>query len=241
MGKSWLADTVPAPRLILDAEGGSQFTPSRPKAVWDPIQYAPPGVEGCAPGQEELPPTTRVMVRDFATMNRVYQWLNAGRHRFRSLAMDSLTEIQKRCLDDISGGHTPERQDWGDLLTAMELLVRQYRDLRSHPTAPLQVITFLALQDPDKKGAKRPHIRGQLAGSLAGFVDTVSHLSTVTDEQGRLRRTLTSAPYPGIEAKDRTDALPPVALIADPKEQLPGYDMASLFGLVEAKHGGATQ
>ena len=41
-GKSQLADTIPGPRLILDAEGGSEFTPSWPKQIWNPDVYGPP-------------------------------------------------------------------------------------------------------------------------------------------------------------------------------------------------------
>jgi hypothetical protein len=239
VGKSWLLDTIPAPRLVLDAEGGSRFAPSRPKYTWRPEQYAPPGVEGCEPGMEgDPPPTTIVDVRDFQTLTRTYHWLNAGRHRFRSLGLDSITEAQKRLIDQVTGGAAlPTQQGWGDVLVGLEDIIRKMRDLRTHPTAPLQVVCALALTDPEKKGARRPAIRGQVANAMSGFYDTVSYLSTQLDEEGRLRRVLTSAPFPGVEAKDRTDAIPPVCYVADPKEGLPGYDMASLLELVRLRHG----
>ncbi len=208
VGKSWLVDTSPAPRLILDAEGGSQYTPSQPKYVWNPLAYAPPGVEGCEPGQEQVPPTTRVLIRDWATMQRVYTWLNSGQHFFRSLGLDSLTEIQKRCMDDIAGGGRMMQADWGDLLSAMEGLVRQMRDLTFHPTNPLQCVAILALSEPDKKGATRPFIKGQLSLSLPGFVDVVGYLYTGIDPQtGHMARNLLIQPAPGYVAKDRTDIL----------------------------------
>lgn len=208
VGKSWLADTAPAPRLILDAEGGSQDTPSEPKMVWNPLQYAPPGVQGCEPGQEYVPPTTRVMIRDWQTMQRVYTWLNTGQHFFTSLGLDSLTEIQKRCMDDIADGSRMDRGDWGDLLTAMEKLVRQMRDLTFHPTKPLQCVAILALSEPDKKGATRPFIKGQLGLSLPGFVDVVGYMYTGIDPQtGQMARNLLIQPAPGYVAKDRTHKL----------------------------------
>ena len=40
-GKSWLGNTVPAPRLILDAEGRSIYLPGGPKVTWDPREQAP--------------------------------------------------------------------------------------------------------------------------------------------------------------------------------------------------------
>lgn len=238
VGKSWLADTLPAPRLILDAEGGSEFTPSRPKALWNPLQYAPPGVDGCAPGQEQVPPTTRVLVSSAAVLERAWQWLNAGMHRFRSVAFDSVTEGQKRHRDSISGAAPMEQRDWGALLIAMETTVRGLRDLRLHPTNPVQCVMLLALTDPEKKGAKRPLIQGAIANTLSGYVDTVGYLYVQMDADNNLRRCLMTAPFPGHEAKDRTNALPQVALMSDPERGLEGHTMETLLALVEQKHGG---
>ena len=42
VGKSWLADSVPGPRLVLDAEGRARYTPSGPKVAWNPRDSEPP-------------------------------------------------------------------------------------------------------------------------------------------------------------------------------------------------------
>lgn len=198
VGKSWLGDSAPAPRLILDAEGGSRFTPSQPKVVWDPIQDAPPteGIE-----------TVITFVRDFATMQRVYQWLNSGQHGFRSVILDSLTEIQKRCLDAIAGVNQPTQQDWGSLLRQMEALVREFRDLTIHPVRPLEVVAFLATTSLDEVKERRPNLQGRLRLTLPAFVDVVGYMYAQPGETGDLNRILLTAPYPGYVAKDRTDRL----------------------------------
>ena len=207
VGKSDLLDTSLAPRLVLDAEGGSQFTPSQPKMIWNPRQYAPPGIEGCEPGQEELAPTTRVLVRDFDTISSVYQWLNSGQHRFASTNLDSVTEIQKRCLDDVAGTNSPTTQNWGTLLAKMEGLVRSFRDLTMHPTNPLQQVNFACLSKTID-GVRRPFVKGQLQDTLPGFVDVVGYLYTkVSEETGLLVRELLVQPFPGFVAKDRTNRL----------------------------------
>lgn len=202
VGKSWFGDSVPGPRLILDAEGGSRFTPSKPKILWDPQADAPP-----APGEWE---TCVTFVRDFGTLSRVFAWLNSGNHPFVSVVMDSLTEIQKRCLDAIVGTNAPQTQDWGSLLRQMEGLVRQYRDLTMHPTKPLKCVLFLCLSsEKGRNGKISAHLQGQLGTTLPGFVDLVGYLYTEVDPDrpGHLHRKLLVQPYDGFQAKDRTDVI----------------------------------
>jgi hypothetical protein len=200
VGKSWLGDTAPAPRLILDAEGGSKFTPSQPKVFWDPKAGPPPT------GQE----TVIVLVRDFQTMQLAYQWLNSGNHDFQSVVLDSVTELQKRCKDAIKaleGAGGFRIQDWGTLLDDMELLVRQFRDLWMHPVKPVPVTVFITTTAMDDKGMYRPHVQGGLKLSLPYFVDVVGYLYAATTDAGTLERRLLVQPAPGFIAKDRTDRL----------------------------------
>lgn len=197
-GKSWLADTMPAPRLILDAEGGSRFTPSQPKVYWDPMLEEPPM------GQE----TVIVIVRDFHVMQQVFQWLNTGRHDFRSVGLDSVTELQKRCIDSIAGTSQMRIQDFGELLRSMEGLVRQFRDLWMHPVTPIPVCCLITTTKIDDKGTYRPHVQGQLNLSLPYFVDIVGYLYTALNaETAVMERKLLVTNQPGYIAKDRTDRL----------------------------------
>ena len=196
-GKSWLGDTTPAPRLILDAEGGSRFTPSQ-KTVWDPMISAPPqGTD-----------TTVVYIRDFAQMSQAYAWLNSGQHDYNSCVLDSVTELQKRCKDAIVGTSSMQIQDWGDLLSQMEAVIRGIRDLWMHPIRPVPVSCFITTTKLDERGTFRPHVQGQLNLSLPYFVDVVGYLYTSTDpEHPRARRHLLTESVPGFIAKDRTDRL----------------------------------
>jgi hypothetical protein len=197
-GKSWFADTVPGPRLVLDAEGGSRFTPSQPKVFWDPTQGPPPlDAE-----------TVIVMVRDFSTMSLVFQWLNSGQHNFKSVIMDSVTELQKRCIDAIVGTSQMRIQDFGQLLRDMEYLIRQFRDLHMHPTNPIPVAVLITTTKMDDKGTFRPHVQGQLNLSLPYFVDVVGYLHVGNNtETGQMERKLLVSGVPGFIAKDRTNRL----------------------------------
>lgn len=196
-GKSWLGDTAPAPRLILDAEGGSRFTNSV-KTIWDPMTGPPPqGTD-----------STVVYIRDFTQMSMAYSWLNSGQHDYNSCVLDSVTELQKRCKDAIKGGGTMRIQDWGTLLDDMEVLIRGMRDLWMHPVKPVPVTVFLTTTKADEKGTYRPHVQGQLNLSLPYFVDVVGYLYPMPDaETGTYRRHLLVQNSPGFIAKDRTNRL----------------------------------
>jgi AAA domain len=207
VGKSWLAQTMPGPRLIIDAEGGSRHPKrwrngkvERPqKLLWDPMQDTPPVVEGDV--------SVQVFCRDFMTMQRTYEYLNSGKHSFRSVAIDSLTEVQKRCKDAISGGETMSERMWGELLIKMELLVRSFRDLAFHPTNPLDAIVILALTQSKNFGKSRPAVQGALGTSLPGYVDLEGYLAVSTTEDGEVVRKMLIQPHDLFEAKDRTHTL----------------------------------
>lgn len=247
VGKSRLGDTTPAPRLVLDAEGGTQFTLSQPKIVWDPVRQEPPKhplpseefVQWVRRDSEGNPSsvdlrrlevangaweTARVLVREYATMQRVYQWLNSGSHAFISCVMDSLTEIQKKCKDQIkSPGAAMQTQDWGTLLDHMENLVRAYRDLTMHPVRPLQQVTFLALSKIEGSNVS-PLVQGQLGTTLPGFVDVVGYMYAKPSEDGSgVVREVLVQPLNGFVAKDRTDKL---------GTYLPALDLAEVARLV---------
>lgn len=208
VGKSWFGQTTPFPRLVLDAEGGSRH-PRRidrqgvvhrvPKILWDPLVDEPPEWDGTWE-------TCHVFVRNYPTFERSYSWLNTFDHPFRSVVVDSLTEIQKRCKDTISGGETPSERQWGELLIKMELKVRELRDLMFHPTNPLDAVLILALTDPRGRKAK-PAVQGALGLSLPGYVDLEGYLDAFPDDEGGLERRMLIQPHPEFEAKDRTHTL----------------------------------
>lgn len=196
VGKSWLADTAPAPRLILDVEGGIRFTPSE-KVEWDPVGPPPDVAESAV-----------VHVRELASLQKTYQWLNSGKHPFRSVVIDSLTEAQKRAVDQIAGTAAMQTQDWGQLLRRMEGLVRSFRDLTMHPVKPLECIAFVCgSTQRDGDPTVRPHLQGQMGRTLPYYVDVVAHMTVAVDGDGGIRRQAQFLPVGDVVAKDRTGRL----------------------------------
>jgi AAA domain len=194
-GKSRLGDTTPAPRVVLDAEAGSRFTPSRKKR-WDPVSERPPEADGTWD-------TALVTVRDFRAVQKAYEWLNSGQHPFRSVVIDSISEVQQRGVDDIAGTKQMQTQDWGQLLRIVSDLVRKFRDLISHPTNPLDAVVFIAMAR-QREGQWEPHVQGQLATTMPYYVDVVSYLAPVLNpETGEIIRRLFCGPFQGYMTGER--------------------------------------
>ncbi len=198
VGKSRLLDTAPGPRLVMDVEGGTEWTASR-KVKWDPKGPMPQSYDNGDPIT-----TVVVQVADFSTVETVLRWLQGGNHYLQSVSLDSLTETQKRAKDLIGGQNQFSDQMWGQLLTKMEVTVREFRDLRWHPTNPLHV--FVSATTAEHDGVWTADVQGALRRSLPGFVDVVAYMHAATVPEGLVRNLLIQPAGP-FEAKDRTDLL----------------------------------
>lgn len=207
-GKTRLADNAPGPRLVLDAEGGSEWTDT-PKAKWHPSQPLPTEDED---GNAITTNTTIICrIRQFGEIEQVLAWLQSGNHYFETVTWDSLTDIQKRCKESIKGPNEDmTERKWGALLDRMEYVVRAFRDLKDHPSKPTNVIfTALTL---DKDHRRKPDVQGALSRQMTSYVDITGYLFWTEDAEGTTRhmciRSIPVAPNPDpVDAKDRTDKL----------------------------------
>lgn len=169
VGKSTFAVTAPYPRLMLDVEGGHRFLPIVVK-YWDPLREEPPVADGTWD-------TCVVQVRTYDDVLKAFQWLQTGRHQFKSLIIDSISELQVKCMDQIAGSEQMKMQQWGELLRHMGSLLRDLRDLTMHPTTPLEAVVLTAMARTDKDGRYRPYLQGQLAIQAPYFYDILGALT----------------------------------------------------------------
>jgi hypothetical protein len=169
VGKSTFAVTAPYPRLMLDVEGGHRFLPINIK-YWDPLREEPPVADGTWD-------TCVVVVHDYDTVLKAYQWLQLGKHQFKSLIIDSISELQVKCMDNIAGTNAMQMQQWGELLRHMGALLRDLRDLTMHPTAPLEAIVLTAMAKTDREGRFHPYLQGQLAIQAPYFYDILGAIT----------------------------------------------------------------
>lgn len=188
-GKTWLADTAPGPRVILDAEGKTRFLPSR-KKYWDPLAEKPPEADGTWD-------TCIVPVRSYRTLEQAREWLVSGQHPFRSAILDSISEAQQRAVDEVVGVKQAQTQDWGTLLRMVSSLARSLRDLTTHATHPLDAVIINAMTVRREDGVERPFLQGQMTDRLPYFFDLVNYLCILPGPDGAPVRRLIVDPAPG--------------------------------------------
>lgn len=212
-GKSTLASTAPGPVLILDAESGSDYLGSDGDIVyWNPISEAPP--------KEDKWKYCVVQVLTYEDVVKAYEWLASGDHPFNSVVLDSVSEIQQRCIDSIAGANQMKTQDWGELLRTVAGQIRKFRDLKSHPTKPLWAVVFVCMSQKID-GRQEPLVQGKLKEFLPYYVDACGWLYTEIDDFGVEHRNLLLGPDPLYLAKERmAGRLPKILVDPDIKEMI---------------------
>ena len=197
VGKTVLAGSasvVPemSPVLLLDVEGGTMSL------------------------AQEYGDVDVIRIHKWADLQKVYNKLYSGDHKYRTVIMDSLSEGQKLSMTDIMAKAVREDPDldrdvptmraWGQNLEQMRRFTRGLRDL------PMNVI-FTALVDSNKnnkgKDAYRPSFQGKTKAEVPGFMDIVAYYYIVQKGDNQIR-VLLSQQTPEVIAKDRTNKLPKI-------------------------------
>lgn len=195
-GKSTLTSTAPLPHLVLDAEGGWKFLdeqgfrsgkPLR-KRMWNPLEEA-------IPRWDDTWDVCRVHVDSWQTLQTSYLHLKQYDHDFVSLTVDSITESQRRCKQNIKGTGQMQIQQWGQLLDQMDELIRGFRDLLYRPNT-LRVVTFIA-ETAMNDGKWRPYMQGQIRNTMPYWVDICGFMFTDLvpdgDRQRKVKKMLIGA------------------------------------------------
>lgn len=209
-GKTWLFNTAPGPRLLLDAEGRAEYLADLRK---DPSGVVPQEIvrwdpRTPLPSESSNPDIVTVTdVHTWADIEMAYNVLKTGEHPFRAVGLDSLQETQQRLIYDIAKVDQMRTQDWGEALRRLDALVRDMRDLRRHRTNPLDVLVVIA-GSAEKDGKARPMLQGQMALRVPYHFDVVGYLQKGLDSEQRPVRYMTIDGYvAGVLAKDNTHLL----------------------------------
>ncbi len=153
-------------------------------------------------------------VSSVAELEDLYTELKRGSYGYRTVVIDSLTELQNFSMADIMrqvvkadtsrDPDVPSMREWGKNGTQVARAVRAYRDL------PMNVIfTALAKSDKDSRPINKPALQGQLADRLPGFVDIVAYMYKEVKRDTNKRMLLTEGTATTV-AKDRSRKLPQV-------------------------------
>lgn len=229
-GKSSFGDSGPRPRLIVDVEGTSVWTPSR-KIWWNPTRETPPQLDRhmtAGYGTTSFTPSWEsciVMATDANAVFSTYQTLVSGRHPFNSLSMDSVTEVQQRVIDNLSKGFGKiGRDEWGELLRRVMKMARDYRDLITNPVKPLWSVCFISGTHWNRDTLKwEPLMQGQIQDFFPYYVDVLGYLGAMPNGT----RELLIGPHPSYATGERVGGrLPYSAPIGYPNR--PGYSIETM-------------
>lgn len=199
-GKSWLAQTAPGPRLVIDTEGGVYDAPGN-HVEWHPRQPFPEGLDKDS--------SVIVDVQEWGDFADVMSILRSGDHPFESLVIDSLHELQdqlKRTVADPGEEYDPnatfQHQAWGRLKNNLGLAMRELRDF-TRPRSNKRINVIIVCGSDDEGIKARPLLEGGIRKNTAGFYDLVGYLRTAQDQHGDEIRVLQIQPSETAVAKCR--------------------------------------
>lgn len=214
IGKSTLGATCPIPICMFDAEGGTKFLAGSAflaARLGRPMIFVPWDPSGPPPLYDGTWDAAVVTIRSWNDMALASQWLVQGQHHFTSLVVDSITEIQRRAKQNLKGTEAMQIQDWGQLLTVMDGVIRGLRDLTIDPYNSIRVAMFIA-ETRQSNGKWCPYMQGQIGTSLPYWVDVCGYLyvDMEQDLEGQYTvpvRKLLVNPHPLYEAGERVQGL----------------------------------
>jgi phage nucleotide-binding protein len=195
-GKTVLAGSASAveemaPVLLIDVEGGTFSLRSR------------------------YPDVDVVRTTTWQQMQEVYNELYRGSLPYKTVILDSLTEIQRLSMLGIMAevvkkepdrdAEIPSIREWGKNGEQTRRMVRAFRDLKMNT-----IFTALVLDEKDQKSGKmkyRPSLSGKMANEVSGYVDVCAYLYTSVKDDKVCRFLLTGSIDTHV-AKDRSDRLP---------------------------------
>jgi hypothetical protein len=213
-GKSLLGVSTPWPRLLLDCEAAHRFLPLK-VSYWDPA-VPPPAPPETGPDGEPSWDTAVVVVRDWKDVLSALDWLKQGEHPFRSVTVDSISELQYRYVEHAAGRGQMKIQDWGAALREVGGFCRDLRDLTEHPTNPVSAVVFTSMTKEDGQGVMRPYLQGQLRDQIPYLFDVCAWLYVEADANGVETRFLQTRRMNGKEAKERVNGrIPPIIQLPD--------------------------
>jgi hypothetical protein len=175
-------------------------------------------VEGGVSSLKYLYPDVSVIrITSFQQLQAVYDALFEGKHPFRTVVVDSLTETQKFGMYDIMArAHAKDSDrdpdlpgigEWGKNTEQVRRFVRAFRDIPNVNT----IFTALRMDDKNKLGVTTtlPSLSGKLAREVSALVDEVLYMY-VKNIGGSYERLILAQKTEEIVAKDRSDNLPAV-------------------------------
>jgi len=165
-------------------------------------------------GPEVLERVDVLFPDNFKDLNSIATYLRDYDHGYKTVILDSITEIQNASLDTILRDpnrkssldkDNPTLNDYGKCTNQMRKLLRFFRDLPMH-------VIFTALESKDKdelSGAISvgPAMTPKLRENIEGYVDIIGYMFVSKDQDNNPTRKILWQPDGKYMAKDRSRKL----------------------------------
>lgn len=133
--------------------------------------------------------------------------------QYRTVILDSLTELEAYCFNQLLGISDTTRLDeetqaaeWGEYKKNNTMILRVVRAFRDLPMNVIVICGEKYTQDETKKFKYVPDLTGQLAKKVQGFFDMVGYYTQAKGTDGSTRRRLFVMPSHRYDAKHRYQA-----------------------------------
>lgn len=200
-----------------NGKGKTRFAASAPNCIIADVNEQGTLSARDIPGVKVFP------VEDWYDLQALYWYLKKGEHSFQSVAIDTLTALQKLCMatvlyegyerDSTKDPKTPTKRDWGKTATMMEEEILKFRNL------PMNVI-FTAQErvtgDPEEGEPTliTADLPAGARGSALGAVQVIGRMykKEVKKGKGKKRRSkwefrMFVGDHAELDTKDRTYTL----------------------------------
>lgn len=162
-----------------------------------------------------------IEINSMKSLGEAYEWLIGSDEakQFKSVALDSISEIAEVCLSDEKRDAKDPRQAYGAMQESITSLIRLFRDIPGRHV----YMSAKVEHTKDDLGAilYAPSMPGNKLGqSLPYFFDEVLALRLERDNEGNARRVLQTQPDGIWQAKDRSGRLDAWELADNPEETL---------------------
>lgn len=179
IGKTTLLATAPSP-LIISCEGG----------LLSLSGYDIPCIE----------------IKSLQDLRDVYDSLNKEKNEYKTICLDSISEIAEMALSEFKENVKDKRQAYMQLSEDVSKIIRSFRDIKSKNVVFVAKGIRVAIDDPEDNSSINtfsPSMPGKgLSNGLPFYFDEVFYMTEVAG-----KRVLKTATSPFYEAKDRSGKL----------------------------------
>lgn len=177
MGKTWLA-------------GSAQAVPGMRKVLYVDAEAGRDTLDEYWPGMEILSATSWYQYED------IYNALFAGGHEYRTVVLDSISEILEHCKEAVMeemknkpdneerDPDVPSVREWGIVLTRMLRLVRRFKDLKMKGINVIFIAHAEQVKDKSGKVKWMPLVNGKFQMKLPQIPDIVGWMYIINLGEG---------------------------------------------------------